>query len=113
MDATGRAGLGQCNWPEQTGGLAHGDAGLLRTHARPRTQAVRSLGVHGLDVNLGDHGLDEKRKPGGVRTELGSAAKVDEGPVVLDRPAEDVAGLDVAVSVAEAVQVCESPDRMV
>ena len=55
----------------------------------------------------------KRESRGGVRTELGSAAKVDEGPVVLDRPAEDVAGLDVAVSVAEAVQVRESPDRMV
>ena len=39
------------------------------------------------------------------RTYFGCAAEVDERPVVLLRSAEDVAGLDVPVCVATAVQL--------
>ena len=47
-----------------------------------------------------------------VRTDLGSAAKVDERPVVLVGPAQDVAGLDIAVGIPAAVQFFKPPHSM-
>ena len=44
------------------------------------------------------------------RTDPGTAAKVDEGPVVLLRAAEDVARLDIAVGVPEVVNAPQRTD---